>query len=333
MYSKQNVLDMFYTMYKIRLFEETASERYSLSREIFGTLHLCIGQEATAVGVCKNLRKSDYIITNHRGHGHMIAKGASLYKMAAELLGREDGYCRGKGGSMHITDLDVGCLCANAILGSGITIATGSAFTSRYLNQDAVTVCFFGDGAFSEGALHEALNISALWKLPVIYICENNGYALSTPYEKTIAIRDLSKIAIPYGIPSVTIDGNDVIEVYKKSHEYIENARQGFGSAFIECKTYRTCGHYESETEDVKYRTNEEIEYWKNKDPIFNFERYLLGRNDFESSEIIELKHNTEMEVLEAFERASQCNYPNIRLATEDVYTDVVVKGRERKLV
>lgn len=327
-YSKELDLDLYRMMKKIREFELCASEIYARSRNIKGTLHLCIGQEAVAVGVCKALGENDYIVTTHRGHGHMIAKGADLKQMAAELLGKSTGCCGGKGGSMHISDFSIGGLVANAILGSGFTIATGSAFASRYLHKNNITVCFFGDGAFSEGTLHEALNISAIWKLPILFVCENNQYALSTPYKKTIAIQDLSKIAVPYQIPSLTIDGNSVLEVYQTVLDYVNKVRINPFPMFLECKTYRTCGHYESETEDVYYRSGNEIDYWKNKDPIINFRRYLESRKDICENEIQIIESEVSKEILEAYNFAEKSNFPNCKEALLNVYSNIEAKGR-----
>lgn len=327
-YSKKIIMELYKTMLTIRLFEENASNVYISPKKIYGTLHLSIGQEGVAAGVCKALRKDDFIVTTHRGHGHMIAKGADINQMAAELYGKITGCCGGKGGSMHISDFSIGGLGANAILGSGFTIAAGSAFASNYLKKDNITVCFFGDGAFSEGSLHEALNISAIWKLPVLFVCENNQYALSTSYKKTIAIQDLSKIGFPYGIPSLTIDGNDVLEVYKTTCKYIEKARTNAFPMFLECKTYRTCGHYESETEDVHYRCGDEVLYWKNKDPIIMFKRYLKTRQDINAEELQQIEDETTNKIMEAFAFAEHSEPPNVTDALKNVYSDIVPDGR-----
>lgn len=310
------------------MFEEKAANAYLPPQKINGTLHLCIGQEAVAAGVCNCLSKNDYIITTHRGHGHMIAKGADIKQMAAELYGKSTGCCGGKGGSMHISDFSIGSLGANAILGSGFTIAAGSAFASKYLKKDNITVCFFGDGAFSEGALHEALNICSLWKLPVLFVCENNLYALSTPYKKTIATQDLSKIAIPYGIPSLTIDGNDVLEVYKTTYEYVKKTRKKSFPMFLECKTYRTCGHYEAETEDMRYRCDDEILYWKSKDPIAMFKRYLVARQDIGTKELHLIEDEVSNAIKEAYEFAEQSEVPDTKDALVNIYSDLVVTER-----
>ena len=248
--------------------------------------------------------------------------------MAAELYGKTTGCCGGKGGSMHISDFSVGSLGANAILGAGFTIAAGSAFASKYLKKDTITVCFFGDGAFSEGSLHEALNICAILKLPVLFVCENNQYALSTPYKKTISTQDLSKIGFSYGIPSLTINGNDVLEVYKTSYEFIKKTRTNPFPMFLECKTYRTCGHYESETEDVHYRSSDEVLYWRSKDPVILFKKYLETRQDISDEELHKIDNDVSNKIKRAFIFAEQSKQPSDTDALKNVYSDIIPNGR-----
>lgn len=257
------------TMWLIRRFEEAVDDLFARGL-MHGTMHLSIGQEATATGACMAIRRSDFITSTHRGHGHCIAKGADLERMMAELLGKETGYCRGRGGSMHIADVATGNLGANGIVAGGIPIAAGAALAQRMLGQDNVVVSFFGDGAANEGAFHEGLNLAAVWDLPVIYVCENNGYGMSMSAARASRAEHVGDRAAAYGMPGVTVDGNDLQAVYDAVTTAVDRARAGEGPSLVEAETYRWKGH--SKSDKNLYRTREEIDEWKQRDPIPAFE-------------------------------------------------------------
>ena len=240
---KELLSDMLRKMLMTRLFEEKI-EAFFMQNLIGGTVHLYIGQEAIAAGACSAIEKEDYIVSNHRGHGHCIAKGGDIQKIMAEILGKETGYCRGKGGSMHVSDIEIGNLGANGIVGAGIPIATGAALALKLQHRKQVVVCFFGDGASNTGAFHEGINLASIYSLPVIFICENNCYAISSPVCNTFCIPNISERAQSYGMPGVSVDGMDVLEIYNAMGEAVERARAGGGPTFIECMTYRFKGHY-----------------------------------------------------------------------------------------
>lgn len=260
-------------MVMIRTFEEEV-ERHSEQKNFHGTTHLCIGQEAVATGVCSVLEKEDYITSTHRGHGHAIAKGASVDKMMAEMFGKETGYCHGLGGSMHIADVTIGHLGSNGVVGANIPLAVGAALTIQMKKQANVAVCFFGDGATNEGVFHEAMNMAAIWRLPVIFVCENNEYGMSSPIQKMSAANPLTKLGEKWDIPSISVDGNDVEAVRHVSEEAVKRARAGDGPTFIEAKTYRYRGH--SRSDKQLYRTTEEVEKWQTNDPIERMKELLL---------------------------------------------------------
>jgi len=257
----------------IRFFEEAVDGLFARGL-MHGTMHLSIGQEAVATGVCQALRKTDFITSTHRGHSHCIAKGADLTRMMAELLAKQTGYCRGRGGSMHIADVETGNLGANGIVAGGIPIAAGAALAQKMQGKDNVVVSFFGDGATNEGAFHEAMNLAAIWDLPVIFVCENNKYGMSNSTEFSMRIENISERAAAYGFEGVTVDGNDVDAVYEAAAMAVEKARAGKGPTLIECNTYRHKGH--SKSDKNLYRTKEEIENWKTKDPIGRFEHAAI---------------------------------------------------------
>jgi TPP-dependent pyruvate/acetoin dehydrogenase alpha subunit len=264
---RDQALHFYRQMLKIRLFEEQVNQLY-LGAKMPGLAHLYIGQEAVAVGVCEALRRDDYITSTHRGHGHCLAKGAAVDKMFAELLGKSAGYCRGKGGSMHIADQDTGNLGANAIVGGSAGIATGAALSARMRGTDQVAVCFFGEGALGQGLLYESMNMASLWKLPVIYVCENNQYNEYTHYREATA-GDVTARAQAFGIHSETIDGQDVQIVHATSFQLIERARRGDGPAFLQCNTYRFHGHHVGDIDRSYYRSKKEEEEWKTeRDPV-----------------------------------------------------------------
>lgn len=261
------------TMWEIRRFEEAVDDLFARGL-MHGTMHLSIGQEAVATGACLALTREDLITSTHRGHGHCIAKGAKLDRMMAELLAKETGYCRGRGGSMHIADVDTGNLGANGIVGGGIPIAAGAALAQKLRGTSNVAVSFFGDGATNEGAFHEGLNLAAVWTLPAVFICENNGYGMSMSSSLSMAVPRVSDRAAAYGMPGVTVDGNDVQEVFEAVSEAVARARAGLGPTLVEAVTYRHKGH--SKSDQNLYRTREEIDAWRAKDPIGRFETALL---------------------------------------------------------
>jgi TPP-dependent pyruvate/acetoin dehydrogenase alpha subunit len=262
------------TMWTIRRFEEAVDDLFARGL-MHGTMHLSIGQEASATGSCLALRPDDAITSTHRGHGHCIGKGADLTRMMAELLAKETGYCRGRGGSMHIADVATGNLGANGIVAGGIPIAAGAALAYQLRGEDRVVACFFGDGAANEGAFHEAVNLAAIWRLPVVFICENNKYGMSFSTEKSFAIENISERAAGYGIPGVTVDGNDVYAVYDAVSGAVARARAGEGPTLVENVTYRWKGH--SKSDKNLYRTREEIAEWREKDPILRFEHEAVA--------------------------------------------------------
>ena len=314
---KEILLEMLKKMMQIRYFEEQVDQLY-MRGEVHGTGHLYIGMEAVAVGSILALRKEDVITSTHRGHGHCIAKGAELKLMMAELLGKKTGYCKGKGGSMHIADINIGNLGANGIVGGGIAIATGAALAAKEMETGQVTLCFFGDGAINQGVFHESINMASIWKLPVIYIVENNKYGMGFPVLKAVNIDKLSKRAVAYGIKGITIDGNDVVGVYNTLSELISEVRTGNGPILVECDTYRWKGH--SRMDPERYRTKEEVEEWKKRCPIIRFKKYLIDNNILKLSEIDAIEEDVIEQIKEATEFAEASPYPKPEEATEDVY-------------
>lgn len=271
--SPTRMLELLGQMERIRVFEETAEQLYTRGL-IHGTMHLSIGQEATAVGVIAALQPTDFILSTHRGHGHCLAKGADPGRMMAEFMGKETGYCRGLGGSMHIADVEGGNLGANGIVAGGIPIAVGVGWSMKAQHRSEVCVVFFGDGASNEGAFHEALVCASLWRLPIIFVCENNHYAMSLPVAMGVPTQDISARAAAYDIPGVTVDGNDLTAVYQASASAVDRARTGRGPSLIESKTYRWRGH--SKSDRNLYRTQDEIQMWKERDPIVRFRTQLI---------------------------------------------------------
>src|SRR5467141_4413480 len=274
---KEKWLHAYRQMVSIRLFEEQVNELYTRAL-MPGLAHLYSGEEAVAVGVCEALRIDDYITSTHRGHGHCVAKGAKLDRMFAELLGKEAGYCKGKGGSMHIADPDTGNLGANAIVGGSAGIATGAALSAKRMKTGQVAVCFFGDGALGQGLLYEVMNMASLWKLPVIYVCENNLYTEYTHYSETTA-GDIPARGTAFGVQAESVDGQDVRAVYATAHRLVERARQGEGPAFLVCATYRYSGHHVGDINREYYRSKQEEQEWKTKrDPIKSFTAWLIDQ-------------------------------------------------------
>lgn len=318
----KELLTRFYTnMIKIRYFEEKIEE-FSLKAEIPGFVHLYIGEEAIATGVCQNLTKYDYIQSTHRGHGHTIAKGAQIDRMMAELFGKKTGYCKGKGGSMHIADFSIGMLGANGLVGGGYTLATGAALAEKMKETKNISVVFFGDGASNRGTFHEALNMAAAWKLPVVFICENNEWASTTPYLQQTSVRDIADRAVGYGIPGMIVDGNDVFAVYETSKKAIERARRGEGPTLVEAKTYRVKGHFVGDPE--RYRTKEEVrQRFTSNDPIIRFEENVLKNGYMTENELKEIRKKVNDEVLKAVKFAQESPYPD----PEELYDDLYIQG------
>jgi len=295
--SKEHATHALLYMWKIRKFEEAVEDLFGRGM-MHGTMHLSIGQEAAPTGMCMALDLTDQITSTHRGHGHCIAKGADLTRMIAELLGKKIGYCGGRGGSMHIADVDTGNLGANGVVGGGIPIAVGAALASKLQNRGTVAVSFFGDGAMNEGAFHEGANLAAIWKLPVIFFVENNGYGMSSSTQKAFAIDRLADRGLGYGIPGVTVDGNDVVAVYEAAEAAVARAKNGEGPTIIEALTYRWKGH--SRSDKNLYRTKEEIEEWKHKDPLPKFISLLLERNILSQEEIDAVQQMSIDQIVEA---------------------------------
>lgn len=317
-FNKSELHQALRRMHLTRKFEEGAEESYTRGL-IHGTMHLSIGQEASAIGSTMGLRATDMITSTHRGHGHCIGKGAEPKLMFAEFFGKEEGYCRGRGGSMHIADVATGNLGANGIVGGGIPIAVGAALAAKKQKRDAVTICFFGDGATNEGAFHEALNMAAIWKLPVVFVCENNKYGMSVSTERSMAVANVAERAAGYGMPGVTVDGNSVADVAEAVMAATERARRGAGPSLVECKTYRIRGH--SKSDRNRYRTKEEIEEWKEKDPIPRFESELIANGLLTPAEADELRASAEAEIAAGIEFAKNGTDPNPADVTRDVYT------------
>ncbi|MGI6585655.1 MAG: thiamine pyrophosphate-dependent dehydrogenase E1 component subunit alpha [Lutisporaceae bacterium] len=313
---KSKLQDMYLKMLHIRRFEEKVAHFFTLGK-VHGTTHLYVGEEACAVGACSALEEKDYITSTHRGHGHCISKGIDLNRMMAELLGKETGYCKGKGGSMHIADLSRGNLGANGVVGGGQAIAVGAALTLRMKKSDQVVLCFFGDGASNAGSFHEALNLAAIWKLPVIFFCENNLYGMSMPVSKSMNVRDVAEKAAAYGIPGRVVDGNNVLEVYSAVLEAREYARSS-GPILLEAKTYRWLGHSKSDAN--VYRTREEIADWKERCPIKSFRKYLEENGVFTASELDAIERQASSDIDKAVEFAEQSPYPSMDTVCDDVY-------------
>jgi acetoin:2,6-dichlorophenolindophenol oxidoreductase subunit alpha len=315
---KDTALKMYQTMVRIRLFEQRIMELFQQGR-LPGFLHLSIGQEAVPTGVCAHLRPNDYISSTHRGHGDVIAKGARLDRMMAELYGKSTGYCKGKGGSMHIADLELGILGANGIVGAGIPIATGTALAFKMRRTDQVAVCFFGDGGSNTGAFHEGLNLASVWNLPVVFVCENNQFAESTPQRVHQKIKDVAVRALAYDIPGETVDGMDVLEVHRVAGEAIARARAGGGPTLVECKTYRFYGHYVGDP-GTAYRPPEEVEEWKQRDPIPTFARRLVADGMTTEAELQGIDAAVQRELEDAIRFAEASPEPDLEEALRDIY-------------
>ncbi len=312
-------LDLYTRMLRIRLFEEQVNDLYT-SAKMPGLAHLYIGEEAVAVGVCSALRDDDYITSTHRGHGHCLAKGASVDRMFAELLGKEAGYCRGKGGSMHIADQEKGNLGANAIVAGSVGIATGAALSAKKRGTDQVSVCFFGEGALGQGIVYECMNMAALWKLPVIYVCENNLYNEYTHYRETTA-GDIALRAQAFGIPSVEVDGQDVMKVREAAAVAVQRARSGGGPSFLMFMTYRQRGHHVGDIDRTYYRSKDEERRWaEERDPLRALAQVLISDGTADAAAFDRIEEEVRTEISEGVKFALEAPYPSPAEVTEDVY-------------
>ncbi len=317
MIGKERLLWIYRMMNIIRNFEDKAVYLFE-NNYLRGSVHLCTGQEAIPATVCSLLKEDDYISSTHRGHGHCLAKGADAGRAMAELMGKATGYCKGKGGSMHIADLTKGNLGANAIVGAGIPIAAGAALAAQLKGTGQVAVSFFGDGASNQGIFHEGINIASVWKLPVVFICENNGFGISVPVRESTSVKDISQRGAAYGIPGITVDGNDVFEINKAVSQAIETARSGGGPSLIECKTYRWHGHWTGDPQ--VYRTREEIDEWKKKCPVKRLRRQMLDNGTADEAELEKIEQEAHDEIERAAEFALESPEPDPATVMEDVF-------------
>lgn len=317
--TNETLLDLHRRMVRIRLFEETAGKLME-DGKIPGALHLYVGQEAVACGVMVHLSNEDWITSTHRGHGHLIAKGGEFDQMFAELYGRATGYCKGKGGSMHICAMELGMLGANGIVGGGPPIAVGAAFSNRFRKTDRVACTFFGDGASNEGAFHEAANMAGLYKLPLVFVCENNGYGEYTAQANHQAIVDVADRAAGYGMPGVVVDGMDVVAVYEAAGEAIARARRGEGPTLLECKTYRFYDHVGVRGMGLSYRSDEEVEYWKGRDPIVMLEKRLADQRILSPADAQKVHSEVAQAVRAGVKFADESPMPDPQALLEDVY-------------
>lgn len=315
--SKKAKIKMYRQMLKIRRFEEKVDEFFKANL-MWGTCHLYTGEEATAVGAIATLKNEDYITSTHRGHGHCIAKGARLDKMMAELLGKETGYCRGRGGSMHIADVESGNLGANGVVGGGIPIAVGAALSSNMKKDGRVTLCFFGDGASNNGTFHESINLASVWKLPVVFVVENNLYGMSVPVKKASSVENIADRSKGYGIPGYIVDGNDVEAVFETVKEAVDLARSGGGPSMIECKTYRWMGHSKSDAN--VYRTKEEINSWKQRCPIKRYREKLINEGVATEEGLKQVEESVDKAIYEAEEFAKNSPEPKVGEVLEGIY-------------
>jgi acetoin:2,6-dichlorophenolindophenol oxidoreductase subunit alpha len=313
-------MDLHRRMVRIRLFEEAAG-RLAEAAKLPGFLHLYVGEEAVASGVCAALNDDDHITSTHRGHGHLVAKGGDFNRMMAELMGKSTGYCKGKGGSMHISDLSLGMLGANGIVGAGSPIAVGAAFANKYRGRGQVAVAFFGDGATNIGAFHEAANMACALHLPIVFACENNEYGEFTPRSKTMAITDIVDRAVGYGMPGVIVDGMDVVAVHEAATEAVARARRGEGPSLIESKTYRFYNHHGVQNLGLKYRTDDEVAEWKQRDPIFSYEERLIEAGTASAEEIEQVWAELRAGIATAIQFAEDSPLPEPDQLMANIYT------------
>ena len=312
--------DLHRRMVRIRLFEEAAG-RLAEAAKLPGFLHLYVGEEAVASGVCAALNDDDHITSTHRGHGHLVAKGGDLNRMMAELMGKSTGYCKGKGGSMHISDLSLGMLGANGIVGAGSPIAVGAAFANKYRGRGQVAVAFFGDGATNIGAFHEAANMACALHLPIVFACENNEYGEFTPRDQTMAITDIVDRAAGYGMPGVIVDGMDAIAVHEAALEAVERARSGGGPSLIEAKTYRFYNHHGVQNLGLKYRSDDEVARWKERDPIFTLEDRMIENKAATRQQFDDIWADWRAAIDRAIAFAEESPLPTPDQVLVDVYT------------
>ncbi len=314
-------LELYRKMLLIRIFEEHARDLY-MKNMMRGATHMYIGEEAIAVGACAALNPDDTITSTHRGHGHVLAKGGDPKRMMAELLGKATGYCKGRGGSMHIADLDLGILGANGIVGGGMGIASGAAFAAKYRNDGKVSVCFFGDGAINQGVFHETANMAGLWKLPLIYVCERNLFSEFSYSDRFFADQDLTRRALPFGFPGICVDGNDVLAVHQAAAEAVARARRGEGPTLIVANSYRIMGH--TIGDPLTYRQKGEAEQWQDpaRDPILRFKSVLLERQAVEESRLESMEADVRREIEAAVQFALESPEPELEVLWEDVYAD-----------
>ncbi len=317
MIERERAVSIYRTMVRIRKFEFRALKLFE-ENKLRGSVHLYIGEEAVAATVCSRLTDEDYIASTHRGHGHCIAKGARMDLAMAELMGKATGYCKGRSGSMHIADFTQGNLGANAIVGGGIPIAVGAALSAKMQKQDRVAVSFFGDGASNEGTFHESLNLAGVWKLPILFVCENNGYGISVPTWESTSVEDISVRAAGYNMPGETVDGNDVEAIDAAVERAIARARAGEGATLIECKTYRWMGHWTGDPQT--YRTREEVESWKRRDPIKRWREKLLAQGICTEAELDEIDRAADDEVEAATQFALNSPNPDPAHVLDDVF-------------
>jgi pyruvate dehydrogenase E1 component alpha subunit len=317
----RELVTMLRTMILIREFDERAI-RLRVAGKIYGAVHPYVGQEAVAVGVCSTLTVRDRVTSTHRGHGHCIAKGADIRRMMAELFGRVDGYCKGKGGSMHIADFAVGMLGANGIVGGGLPIACGAALAAQLEGQGNVTVCFFGDGAAAEGEFHEALNIASVWKLPIVFVCENNQYAANNAVSVQHPRVDIAAHAGAYHMPGVIADGNDVLEVHARTGDAVARARRGEGPSLLECKTYRWHFHAMRATPPPETRPADEIASWKARDPIARFEQHVLSAGLLSAAEIAAMRERVTADLDDAVAFADASPFPDPKDLLVDMFAE-----------
>jgi pyruvate dehydrogenase E1 component alpha subunit len=313
--SEEQFLNLYRKLSIIRRFEEKVDELFRQGR-IKGAIHVSVGEEAVAVGVAEALSEKDLVMATHRGHGHCIAKGGDISRMMAELFGRSTGYCRGKGGSMHIIDVKKGMLGAVGIVGAGLPIATGVGVAIKMQKTGQVCACLFGDGASNGGMFHEALNVAALWKLPIVFVCENNLYGLSVSMKKSSAVRDIAVRAKAYDIPGAVVDGMDVLAVWKATEKAVRRARDGRGPSLLECKTYRFLGHSRGDPPYGPYRTQEELETWKKRDPFL----LLIEQGGLTSNEVERIDNEVSEVVEEAVRFAEESPEPEASVGLEDIY-------------
>jgi len=320
----QVIKDMYIRMKRIREFESRAAELFA-DGKLPGFVHLYIGEEAIAAGVCECLKDDDYITSTHRGHGHIIAKGGEFKYMMAELYGKATGYCKGKGGSMHIADADLGILGANGIVGAGHNLATGAGLSAKILKNGKVTVCFFGDASTNQGTFHEGINLASVWKLPVVFVCENNGFGISCSQERHQAIKDVADRAVAYNIPGVVVDGNDVLAVYEAATEAVKRARDGLGPSLLECKTWRHHGHFEGDP--GLYKPAELQAAWLEKDPIDRIVKFMIDNDVMTADEIKGVDEAIAADLAAAVQFAEDSPQPPLDEIGVDVYSDIKVEG------